>query len=222
MTATIQSDNTTGSDIETSGGANSTSATLTAPAGIVDGDLLLIIFHIDGKPTITPPIGFSTEIISSGQNDTLAVYYKIASSESGDYTLTFASQKWGGYIARIDGHDSVSPMNISGKSDSASSISGIAPSVVTTVDDCLVFRAWTFGGERTPFAPDAGTSEVYDDKTTGSGAVSFTAATEIQVSASSTGTATVTAASAAVSESVTFAIAPTIASSDAQASIVML
>lgn len=205
MTAVIQSDNRTGTDIETSGGANQTSATLTAPSGIVDGDLLLIIFHIDGKPTITPPSGFATEIISNGQNDTLAVYTKVASSESGDYALTFASQKWGGYIARIDNDNGV---DVSGKDDNASSTTSDAPSVTTTVDDCLVFRAWTLGGERTPFTPDVSTTELYDDKTVGAGSVSFAAATETQVSSGATGIATVTASSAALAEAVTIAIAP--------------
>jgi hypothetical protein len=69
--------------------------TLSAPSGIQDNDLLIaFVGGAFNLPSITPPSGWT---LGDAQTDTtggdwLAWYYKIASSESGSYTWSFASR----------------------------------------------------------------------------------------------------------------------------------
>lgn len=77
------------SSSDNSAGA-STTVVVTAPAGIQDGDILLAFFMIeDENATDTPPTGFIEIDLSTTTATTQQwSYYKIASSESGNYTFT--------------------------------------------------------------------------------------------------------------------------------------
>ncbi len=89
---------------------NGTSNVLSAPSGIADGDLLLIVIGLDGNPTaFTPPSGF-TEITPNNGNKapsnaaTLYACFKIASSESGSYTTSWTTGEHNvGFMYRITG-----------------------------------------------------------------------------------------------------------------------
>ena len=95
--------------------ASRTNTTVTAPSGITNGDLLLAMFFIlspntNAPPTPTAPSGFATVSGITQPLDTGAhggvrghsrLYYKIASSESGDYTWTHTTHSTQGVIARI-------------------------------------------------------------------------------------------------------------------------
>lgn len=86
----------------------------TAPSGIADGDLLLI-WHFEflagsSIPTATPPTGWAAvsgtwPITQSSTHYGVYLWYKIASGESGDYTVTHASCVKRGIIARVTGND---------------------------------------------------------------------------------------------------------------------
>lgn len=95
--------------------------TYTAPSGIANGDLLLIWhFHFSGTgapPTPTIPTGFAVApggawpVSDSTAGDFQAVWlwYRIAASESGNYTVPHASCVNRGIIARVTGNDTVAP-----------------------------------------------------------------------------------------------------------------
>ena len=67
----------------------SQSVDVALPAGTVDGNLLIASVATDGTPTVTAPTGWTQiDIVAAGNSAAqLAVYYKIASSETGPYTF---------------------------------------------------------------------------------------------------------------------------------------
>lgn len=93
------------SDVQSSsalGPASRTNTTFSAPSGIVDGDLLLILMTTGRNPAITPtppsgfvaPTGFSATMDSFAGDPyvvRLHCWWKIAASESGSYATTHAT-----------------------------------------------------------------------------------------------------------------------------------
>lgn len=83
-----------------SAGAGST-LTLSPPASIVNGNILIATVSADGiNPTWTPPAGFSamsfSPISSAANHITNAAFFcKVASSESGNYVFTISSPSGG-------------------------------------------------------------------------------------------------------------------------------
>lgn len=62
--------------------------TLTPPSGITDGDLLVIVATtINAAPTVTPPTGFTLLTSETGTQFGIFAWYKVASSESGNYVI---------------------------------------------------------------------------------------------------------------------------------------
>lgn len=103
--------------------ANRTNSTITAPTGITNGDLLVAILHV-GDPTalpaltVSPPAGW-TEVTNSPSAMTdgsytiaLHIFYKVASSESGNYTFSHTAADTEGYMYRLTGCDTSTPIDI--------------------------------------------------------------------------------------------------------------
>lgn len=71
------------------------SVVVTAPDGIADGDILICLAHArrtTGEPTITMPAGFAgIADANPGSNHHMVIGWKLASSESGNYTVAGAS-----------------------------------------------------------------------------------------------------------------------------------
>lgn len=124
---------------------NSTTITLTAPAGITDGDVLVICIASDGNPIFTFPTGFIEigQVIGPSNRCTIGVTYKIASGEAGDYTITWSGPEQAvGEMYRIDG--AVSGNEIQDPNESNTGTSGIptiTPATATDTDDSLVIVA---------------------------------------------------------------------------------
>lgn len=100
-----------------------TNTTITAPTGIANGDVLvavLFVGHASALPllTVTPPAGF-TEVTNSpsGTADSdpyeisIRVYRKAASGESGNYTFTHAAAETQGFMYRLTGVDTSTPID---------------------------------------------------------------------------------------------------------------
>jgi hypothetical protein len=128
-----------------------TSATVTAPSGIVDNDLLLLFISWDGNSgngTVTPPTGFNEEYVI-GNNPTSAtvtgaIYSKVASSESGDYAISWTgvNEHTATLMLRIDGVASGSEIQNpaeEGNSTVATTNPFITPATATDTDNSLVF-----------------------------------------------------------------------------------
>lgn len=90
---------TIASESEQKEGTFTTSTTITAPAGIVDDDILIAMICTDRTSgTVTPPTGFTPLTPTDGLNGvnvscTLYVAWKRAASESGDYTFSWVSNR---------------------------------------------------------------------------------------------------------------------------------
>ena len=68
-----------------------TTITVSAPAGIQDGDVLVALGSApNGGSAVTPPSGFTVRLYDATPDPTFYVFTKTASSESGNYTFTFA------------------------------------------------------------------------------------------------------------------------------------
>lgn len=128
--------------------ATRTNTTLTAPAGIQNGDLLVIIFDIGGAspPTPTPPSGFSTlpsfssplSMTVGGFNVKMYAWYKFASSESGNYTVTHSSASSQGYIVALSGADPTTPFSPNPTTNTGTGSTTTATGLTTPYDNSLV------------------------------------------------------------------------------------
>jgi hypothetical protein len=103
--------------------ATRTNSTITAPASIANGDLLVAVLHIGNASltplTVTPPTGFSAipnDPTSSSAPDpysiAMHVYLKAASGESGNYTFTHASAETEAIMYRLTGHDVTTQLDV--------------------------------------------------------------------------------------------------------------
>jgi hypothetical protein len=179
-----------------------TSATGNKPTGVSSGDLMIAVVTIDTAvdpppPTITPPAGWT--LIQEAYFDyqygvMVGVYYRIAGgSEPSSWNWTISpSDQWLTVLLRISGHDGADPINASAQtSPSASTDQPPAPSVTTTVDDCLILYVAGMDKDCTPFTPPSGCAEVWDFVS--SGEVCSSGATKTQASAGATGEGVFTA-----------------------------
>jgi hypothetical protein len=100
--------------------ASRTNTVATAPAGIVNGDalFLFVIVGATSPPTLTPPTGFSllTGFPASthdGAPFTVAAsaFVKIASSESGSYTITHTVASSQAYMAAYSAPNTSTPFS---------------------------------------------------------------------------------------------------------------
>lgn len=74
------------------GGTTSTSAVISVPPSIVNGDLIFCAFTRNGGAAVavaTPPSGW-TQLIAATASPWLQLFYKVASSEPSSYTWTLA------------------------------------------------------------------------------------------------------------------------------------
>lgn len=149
-----------------------TNTTVTAPASIANGDLLiaqLILVHttVPADPTGIPSgwtqIGSYQTATAGGASAKIGIWYKIAASESGDYTWTHANAEWGtqGLIARYTGVSSGSPINASSSlAESPASTTRTATGVTTTVANCMaLFIGWDWADTANALSPPSGMTE---------------------------------------------------------------
>lgn len=121
-------------------------STYTAPSSIADGDVLLIWhfeFNSGGYPTPTPPTGFATVPSGSWPMFNSADYaqwlwYKVASGESGNYTVTHTSAVTRGIVARITGANTTSPFAPNATQNGGNGTTTTYTGLTTTVDQELI------------------------------------------------------------------------------------
>jgi len=169
--------------------------TLTAPAGITSGELLVLMVGSDNSSAIWPIITDWTRLINiTGGNTTIGFYYKIATGSETDVDVNGATVDKIGWYLRISGVNTTTPIDNSGTGTGANSVHAI-PSINTTQDNCLALYCLSFdGGDGYPFSvAGAGWSQsdelrVNEFGNTSSGCFG----TKEQASTGATGDATVT------------------------------
>lgn len=123
--------------------SNNTTITITAPAGIVDNDVLIICLATDGNSTNHIfPSGFVLigEVHAPLNRATLLVLFKIASSESGNYIVTWTGNEQAiAEMYRIDGAVLGSEIQDPNESNTGTSaLATITPAIATDSTDSLV------------------------------------------------------------------------------------
>jgi len=168
--------------------------TVNKPSGVVETDLMIAVIVTDGSAgTLTAPDGWTLFQGASFTGVSTFGFYKVAgTSEDTNYTFNWSTtQEAYGFIMRVTGHDTSSPIHISGL-DSATSATPLCPSSTTTVYDCLILRI--FGASDDDIIIDSGypsgtTGITVDKSNTGTSSCSGGAAYETQAATGATGTA---------------------------------
>lgn len=124
----------------TSSTSDVTSLVCTAPSGIVDDDIILILAAFDGGAAFPTSTGF-TEIVNSRQG-TAETYmlYKRASSESGNYTVNWTGAENARIeLLRISGCITTGdPTDVIGTTTTTVGITADVNAITTGEDDTLV------------------------------------------------------------------------------------
>lgn len=140
------------------------SITVSAPAGVLEGDLMVAALQVSGGTgaTVTPPAGWAlvAPVAYSSTVLGLHAYQKVAeSSEPVDYTWTFDASRYAcGAIAAYYQTSSDAPVDATGSQANASSATITAPTVTThSPEERLVF-AGAIDSSST-FTPPTGMTE---------------------------------------------------------------
>lgn len=177
--------------------------TIELPAGVVDGDLMLLVVYLTATSgSITAPGGwtpiYQNSVPASSTSSHASLFYRVANNEPAGYDITHTNGRCTASITALSGVDGTSPIQDSDVAvDSAAGLTVPAPSVDPTGDTLLV----TFHGGRilgngavASWTPDSAETERVDQPS-GVPAISNSAhevATQ-DVGAGSTGTRTATA-----------------------------
>ena len=186
------------------------SITIDKPVGVVNGDLMIMVLVVDQQQAfLGNPAGWT---LGQGIYDSavsMDTWYKVASGEGSDYTFIWADNAEAyGFIMRITGHDSTTPVNVSGLG-TGTSASPTCPTVTTTKEDCLLLRI--FGADDDDITVDGGypsghTGITVDKSSATSGSCSGGAAWKNHAIASATGTAAFSLTASEEWIGITFAI----------------
>lgn len=152
-----------------------TNTTVTAPAGIVDGDILILCaftLHVaGGSSTMTPPAGFAAVTLNSGTNprnqtngaaDNIKMWawWKRATSEAGDYTITHTVDFSQAMCLCISGAIATGEPTDAAASNGATGQTSTGPSITTTVaDTLLVYLEHDWGDTTNNLSPPTGMTE---------------------------------------------------------------
>jgi hypothetical protein len=133
---------------QSEGHSNSANQTVTKPAGVVDGDLLIavVLNYIGGGGDVTgAPAGWTqfgtTQTWRTGNDSKVRLYYKIASSEGANYTWTgnMGTASWQIYISAYTGVDVANPINQITENKTTTAINPISGTSITpSVNNCLI------------------------------------------------------------------------------------
>ena len=152
-----------------------TNTTITAPSGIVDGDILILALVIgksgSAPPAATLPAGFST---IQGPNETETgtffvnriLAWKVASGESGSYTVTHASASSQGVMLCISGASGSTPVSSDNEcNDVSDGQTTTALSITTPSNNSLVaFIAHNYAGYTGIASPPTGTTPTFTEQ----------------------------------------------------------
>jgi hypothetical protein len=119
--------------------------TVNKPTGIVDGDFILIQFGINNTAAgsfTTVPSGwiplFTTNPYWLTPSNTIAAFYKFASNEPSTWNFVYSPAALGSAIVfAASGVDTTNPINVLSAMSTGSNATHIAPSITTTVANCI-------------------------------------------------------------------------------------
>lgn len=148
-----------------------TNSTLSAPAGLTDGDILVLIWHEEGDVTPTPPSGFAEWVSHAHSTDPtqLFIWWKRASSESGSYTITHSSSWTEAWLGALSAqYETGDPADATATENDGSSTSITIPGLTPAHDNAVIIAAYGTTGDRAKGALGGTTptfTEDYDSET---------------------------------------------------------
>jgi hypothetical protein len=149
--------------------------TVNAPAGIVDGDVLIFFLFIaisGTPPTPTPPAGFtalagfpSAQFGLSGFNARVYAWWKIAASESGSYTATHSSASSQGSMLAVSGAHQTAPIDPNPTVNTGTGTTTTALGLTTDKDgDLLIFIGTDWGTTANNLTPPSGSTPTFTER----------------------------------------------------------
>ena len=196
--------------------------TLTAPASIADGDLILIWCHSDESATqadfaIT---GFTGVFASIKGGATVGasgrLFYKVASGEGASYSVsrTDGSGNWGAIGMRITNTGGNPAIDTYATATSAEN-EAVTPALTTGADNCLIIRGASWNESKTLNAVPANHTAIqHNDLSSNDGHTIYTTA-EIATSGTDVGTASYDLSATTETATFTISIKPPVAADSA-------
>ncbi len=164
--------------------ASRTNNTLTAPTGIQNNDILVIWFIVGGSSVITatPPAGFTVatgfphNVAVGGFYVNCYVWWKVASGESGNYTVTHAANSSQGWIGAYSGADTTTPLTPAPTYASGTGTTSTATGLTTSRDgSAVIFVEQDWGDNSNDLTPPTGTTPTFTERITGAIAIMYVA-----------------------------------------------
>lgn len=152
--------------------ASRTNSTLTAPASIANGDVLFAVIGLGAAspPTPTAPTGwtlltgFPTTRTQLSFSVTDRMYWKLAASESGNYTWTHASCNSWGFICRFTGAHATAPFTPNITTNNGVDTVTTALSITTAADSsCVLFVDCNWGDTANNLSVPTGSTPTFTE-----------------------------------------------------------
>lgn len=186
--------------------ASRTNTTVTAPAGIQNGDLLLFGIatgmQTTDAPDASPPADFVAvpgptwpfEVTDGGFNMEIRLWRKIASGESGNYTATHSACESVGAMICVSGADATSPLVPNATANSGTGSTSTALGLTTAANGSLViYWAYDWADTTNALSPPSGSTPTFIERIdTGAAADNVYVATGELATAGATGNKTQT------------------------------
>lgn len=136
-------------------GSAATTVATSAPSGIQDGDLLILIGTAAGTPTsVTAPAGFTVVLYERGTlSNSIFIATKIAASESGTYTATWGSSETSTLVMLA--YRNATKINTIGTSTRVLSATDAAPAITPTFTGRLC-ALYAFSSNRSVLSAPSG------------------------------------------------------------------
>ncbi|MBA2641349.1 MAG: hypothetical protein H0U82_00295 [Actinobacteria bacterium] len=115
---------------------------MTKPTGVVNDDVMAMIFTIDDSAgVVTTPSGWTyVDDISNGSGlFRTYIFRKVAASEPADYSVSYTVATTGaGSILAYSGVSTTTPIDVYAESTPAASAAPASPSITPTGNDCMI------------------------------------------------------------------------------------
>ncbi len=172
--------------VSSSGTPNQITATVTLPGSIVAGNLLIIFWESDdgNVPTAAGWTSGMTPMTYHGTHKTGFLWKIATGAEGASIALTWTVGSFNeAFSVQYSGINPANPINVVANS-AANTTDCIAPSVTTTLGNCLSVVACTYdGGSQNTAAPTGWTRRL-----NGNGTYNFYSAEKLELAAGATGT----------------------------------
>ena len=158
--------------------SNTVSPAITAPAGLTDGDLIIVHIATNSTETVNTVLAGWTQMGTTqdqSSDSSMFILYKIASSEGASWTFTnlFNANEFGVYASfAYSGVDGTSPLDVAvvqGDLGNVTTAGASTGSIMPTSANCMVFSM--YGGD--PGAKTRTATAEYTERTDYTGTTTY-------------------------------------------------